>query len=288
MSPLLLLAPLLFVIVGAFALRQLEPRLIYKPPKLSVAELDALIHEAGATPLTLTTADGLRLRALGAGLDREKLVLVLSGNGSCPGQRPTRYTRFLSWGLGVLHPSYRGYPGSEGHPSEAGLVEDAQAAWAEARRHHAAKDLVVFGKSLGGGVAISLVSRLPPDEQPAALIIESSFSEIWRVAERQWPGLPARHVMATRFESAAKAPLILCPTLIVHGDQDELIPLAHGETLAAAAPNARLHVVRGGDHNSDLLLHAEAERAVEAFVRDALRLSEAAPSRPGPIAGTTV
>lgn len=272
MSPLLLLAPLLFILVGAFALRQLEPRLIYKPPKLSVAELDALIHEAGATPLTLTTADGLRLRALGAGLDREKLVIVFSGNGSCPGQRPTRYTRFLSWGLGVLHPSYRGYPGSEGHPSEAGLVQDAEAAWAEARRTHAAKDLVVFGKSLGGGVAISLVSRLPPDEQPAALIIESSFSEIWRVAEQEWPGLPARHFMATRFESAAKAPLLTCPTLIVHGDQDDLIPLAHGEALAAAAPNARLHVVRGGDHNSDLLLHAETERAVEAFVRDALTL----------------
>lgn len=272
MSPLLLLAPLLFVAVGVLTLRFAEPHLIYKPPKLSVAELDALIAEAGATPLTLTTADGLRLRALGAGLERPKLVVLFSGNGSCPGQRPTRYARFMAWGLGVLHPSYRGYPGSEGRPSEAGLIQDAQAAWAEARRHHAPKDLVVFGKSLGGGVAIGLVSGLPPDEQPAALIIESSFSEIWRVAEHEWPGLPARHLMRTRFESAAKAPKLRCPTLIVHGDQDERIPLSHGAALAAAAPNARLHVVRGGDHNSDLLLDPEAERVVEAFVRSALKL----------------
>ncbi len=271
MSPLLLLTPLLLVVAGFFALRRAEPRFIFKPPKLNTAELDALINEAGATPLTLTTADGLRLRALAAGIDREKLVVLFSGNGSCPGQRPTRYARFLSWGLGVLHPSYRGYPGSEGHPSEAGLLQDAQAAWAEARRHHAAKDLIVFGKSLGGGVAIGLVSRLPPQEQPAALIIESSFSEIWRVAEEEWPGLPARYLMVTRFESAAKAPSLTCPTLIVHGDQDERIRLAHGETLAARAPNARLHVVRGGDHNSDLLLDPETERIVEAFVRAALQ-----------------
>lgn len=270
MSPLLLLAPLLLVAVGAAALRLAEPHLIYKPPKLSLAELDALIAEAGATPLTLTTADGLRLRALGAGLDRPKLVVLFSGNGSCPGQRPTRYARFLGWGLGVLHPSYRGYPGSEGRPSEAGLLKDAEAAWAEARRARGPKDLIVFGKSLGGGVAVSLVSRLPPEEQPAALIIESSFSAIWRVAEREWPGLPARLLMATRFESAHNAPKITCPVLIVHGDQDERIPLSHGEALAAAAPKGRLHVVPGGDHNSDLLLNPAAERAVESFVREAL------------------
>ncbi|MCK6521955.1 alpha/beta hydrolase [Myxococcota bacterium] len=272
MSPLLLLAPLLLAALGVAALRVIEPRLIYKPPKLSAAELDALIHEAGATPLTLTTSDGLRLRALGAGLERPKLVVLFSGNGSCPGQRPTRYSRFLGWGLGVLHPSYRGYPGSEGRPSEAGLVRDAEAAWAEARRQHDPKDLVVFGKSLGGGVAIALVSRLPPEEQPAALIIESSFSAIWRVAEEEFPGLPARHLMVTRFESAERAAKITCPTLIVHGDQDERIPLAHGAALAAAAPDARLHVVKGGDHNSDLLLDAEAERAAGAFVRSALGL----------------
>jgi fermentation-respiration switch protein FrsA (DUF1100 family) len=197
---------------------------------------------------------------------------LFSGNGSCPGQRPTRYARFLGWGLGVLHPSYRGYPGSEGRPSEAGLIRDAEATWAEARRHHAAKDILVFGKSLGGGVAVRLVSHLPPEEQPAGLIIESSFSELWRVAEREWPGLPARHLMATRFESVRHAPKITCPVLIVHGDQDERIPLSHGAALAAAAPDARLHVVPGGDHNSDLLLHTDAERAVEAFVRDTLKL----------------
>ena len=272
MSPLLLLVPLLIVAVGVLTLRLVEPRLVYKPPKLSAAELDALITEAGATPLTLTTADGLRLRALGAGLDRPKLVVLFSGNGSCPGQRPTRYARFMRWGLGVLHPSYRGYPGSEGHPSEAGLMHDAQATWAEARRHHSPKDLIVFGKSLGGGVAVALVSHLPPEEQPAALIIESSFTEVWRVAELEWPGLPARHLMVTRFESAAKAPLLTCPTLIVHGDQDERIPVSHGATLAGLAPNAKLHVVRGGDHNSDLLLDPETERVVESFVRGALKL----------------
>ena len=58
MAPLLLLTPLLFVALGVLALRLAEPRLIYKPPKLNTAELDALIAAAGATPLTLTTADG--------------------------------------------------------------------------------------------------------------------------------------------------------------------------------------------------------------------------------------
>jgi len=246
----------------------LERPLLFPRPRVSRAELATLAARLGATELVITAEDdtalyGWRLPATPVEPrdDASILVVLFSGNGSTVGGPQTHYALLQRAGAEVLHVNYRGYPGSAGLPDEAGLLLDARAAWAEARRTHPADRIALLGKSLGGGVAIALAAAL--DETPRALIVESTFTAIHRLAREQYPFVPARQVMRSPFDSLARAPRIRCPTLVLHGEADELIDVAHGRELAAAIPGAVLLTVPGLGHN-DVVLAAPRAAAAAA------------------------
>lgn len=255
----------LLVLVAMFAL---EPWLLFPRPSVPEEELGRLAQRWEAAEVRLTATDGTPLYGWRMGRGA-RLALLFSGNGSTVGWQDERYRTLLDAGFSVLHVNYRGYPGSGGSPSEAALIDDAMVVWREALRSHNAEEIVIFGKSLGGGVAAGLaegLSRLPPGQQPAALVLESTFAAAWRVGASEYPWLPVRLLMRNRFESVVRAPAITIPTVVVHGARDELIPAAQGVELADALPDARYVEVPLAWHNDVLWDEPEARAALQRIL----------------------
>lgn len=142
--------------------------------------------------------------------------------------------------------NYRGYSGSGGKPTEAGLVEDAVALYDEIRRRHS--HITLVGRSLGSGIAVQTAAVRPVDQ----LVLVTPFDSLKRVAKKQFPIVPVQWLMLDRYESWRYAPNINSPTVLVAAANDEIIPLARSEELLAAfQPGiARLEVLPGLNHNS--------------------------------------
>jgi pimeloyl-ACP methyl ester carboxylesterase len=122
---------------------------------------------------------------------------------------------------------------------------------------------VVMGRSLGTGVAAEMAHR----GYGSRLVLISPYTSIADVAARSFSYLPTRLLVRDRFDTAKKAPTVRQPTLILHGDRDEVIPHAMGETLARAFPDATFHSMRGSTHNDPL--SPEAFEVFRAFVLEA-------------------
>jgi len=163
-------------------------------------------------------------------------------------------------GFGVLAVDYRGWGDSTPIiPSEKTIVADADVAWAELVRHQPeAKKRVIYGHSLGGAVAIDLASRKHGGSDYAALIVESTFTNLADLAaSAAGPAGPiAVWISGESFDSLAKVGRIDAPILMLHGDHDNAVPVALGRRLRDAAP-AGVHWVEiaGGSHSR---LHEDA------------------------------
>jgi fermentation-respiration switch protein FrsA (DUF1100 family) len=249
------------VLVGLMA--AFETALVFPAPRIERAQLTRAADAFGATEVALTAADGTGLYGWRIG-ETDRLVLYFSGNGSSVGEGDL-YRQLSTAGISTLHVNYRGYPGSEGSPSEEGLLRDARAAWNEARRTHPADRIIVLGKSLGGGVATGLVAGLA-EEQPAGLVLASTFTSAVTVGAETYPWLPVSTLMRNRFDSLAKADQIRCPTLVLHGTADTMIGPHHGQRLAEAITDAVFLGVSGMGHNDRLLNNPEAWAAFERLI----------------------
>jgi hypothetical protein len=188
---------------------------------------------SGHELVVLETADGLSLaaayRPARAG---RPTVVFFHGNGDNWGGGAAATERLAAAGFGVLLPEYRGYAGNPGSPSEAGLYQDGRAALAWlGRRGIAPERIVIIGNSLGSGVA----TQMAIEHDPAALVLISPFTSLAGVAEEKLWWTPARWLVRDRFDNLAKIGRIDAPVLVLHGDQDGVIPFAHGRPLAAAA-----------------------------------------------------
>jgi pimeloyl-ACP methyl ester carboxylesterase len=142
--------------------------------------------------------------------------------------------------------NYRGYGGSSGRPSEAGLVADALAVFDHAQREHPA--VAVIGRSLGSGVAVQLASARPVER----LVLVTAYDSLVNVAREHFRWLPVRLLMRDRYDSASRAPQVKAPLLVVTAGEDEIIPRQRSDALAAAfaAEQTRVIVVPGVGHNT--------------------------------------
>jgi fermentation-respiration switch protein FrsA (DUF1100 family) len=219
----------------------------------------------------LTTSDGLNLHAwyFPASRADASVVLFLHGNAGDIGNH-LPFARFLiDAGYGVLALEYRGYGGNPGSPSETGLTDDARAAFAFLKQQGIPDSRVVlFGESLGTGIAVAMAAEHPV----AALVLRSPYTSIPDVAASAFWYLPARWLVRDRFDSLAKIGLNKAPLFVFHGAEDTLIPIWLGRELfdAASEPKAFL-AVAGVGHND--VQTPEAERAVLDFLA---RLPQAA------------
>src|SRR3954454_5051356 len=131
-----------------------------------------------AEEITLDTADGERVLAWHVPPRGDKpVVIYFHGNGGALNLRVDRFQRIVAHGMGLLALSYRGYGGSTGSPTEAGLIEDARAAYAFAAERYPGR-IALWGESLGTGVAIAIAS----EKSVTHVILDSPFSTAVDVA----------------------------------------------------------------------------------------------------------
>ena len=132
-------------------------------------------------------------------------------------------------GWHVLSVAYRGYPGSDGRPSERGLKQDISAAYAFARSElgMTPQQIVFHGRSLGGGVVGTVMLDVPS----AGLILESTFTSVVDRASELYPYVPVRWLLRHRFDTSSRASGYTRPVFVIHSTADEVIPVAHGQAL---------------------------------------------------------
>jgi len=194
--------------------------------------------------------DGTRLHGWYVDHPRPRAVLLWShGNaGNLAGRADLLEELHRRTGVAVLIYDYRGYGRSEGRPSEEGILADARAArrWLAQRAGVAEKDIVLYGRSLGGAVSVDLAAA----DGARGLVLDGAFTSIPDVAASHFPWLPVRWLLHTRLDALSKTGRYHGPLLQIHGDADTVVPIELGRRLFAAANEPkRLLVLSGADHN---------------------------------------
>ena len=228
--------------------------MMYFPETVRTAPAAAGFPEA--EEIVLDSADGERVIAWHVPPRGDRpVVLYFHGNGGALRYRVDRFRALTADGIGLVALSYRGYAGSTGRPSEEGLIADARAAYAFAAARHPAARLVLWGESLGSGVAVALAAEKPV----ARLVLEAPFSSAVDIAARAYPIVPVRWLMKDQFRSDLRIGKVNAPVLIVHGDQDRVVPIASGERLYALITAPKRFVRVPGAGHEDLGARAVAE-----------------------------
>ncbi|MFL6796761.1 MAG: alpha/beta hydrolase [Xanthobacteraceae bacterium] len=202
---------------------------------------------AEAQEISLDTADGERLIAWHVPpRDGKPVVLYFPGNGASLRWRTDRFRALTADGTGLVALSYRGYGGSSGSPSEAGLMNDAAAAYGFVSARYPVERIVVWGESLGSGVAVALAAR----HAVGHMVLEAPFTSAVDVGASRYWFLPVRWLMKDQYRSDAVIGQVTAPVLIVHGDRDTVVPFALGERLYSLIKAPKRFVrIAGGSHD---------------------------------------
>ncbi len=266
-----MLTSLLFILLATWLalvilVSLFQERLVYLPSKaqgLNPADIGLAYED-----VYLKTEDSVKLH--GWLIEHEAptaTLLFLHGNAGNIAHRLDSIYIFHQLGLSVFIIDYRGYGQSEGRPGEAGTYQDAQAAWdyLVKERRVPTDQIILFGRSLGGGVATWLASREPA----AALIVESSFTSLVDVGRHHYPYLPVGLLARIRYPSIDRMQAIRCPVLIVHSPEDEIIPYRLGEALYQAAAEPKSFLQIQGGHNEGFFISGELyTNGLENFIAD--------------------
>jgi fermentation-respiration switch protein FrsA (DUF1100 family) len=200
----------------------------------------------------LDTEDGLRLHGwFVPSADSELVLLFFHGNAGNISHRLESIRIFHDLGLSVFIIDYRGYGRSDGAAGEKGASRDARAAYRflVEKENIAPENIVFFGRSLGGAVAVDLATEFPP----RGLILESCFPALADVGARAYPLLPVRRLLRIRFDSTERITRVDCPKLVIHSRQDEIVRFELGKHLFDLAGEPKQFLEIRGDHNGGFI-----------------------------------
>ncbi|MXY24376.1 MAG: alpha/beta hydrolase [Acidobacteria bacterium] len=250
------------LLVGLLMLQ--ERRLIFFPTTvLTALPADFGLH---AQELSITAADGVRLHGWWIQGPGDRVLIWYHGNAGNIGHRLDNARWFVDQlGVDVVLVDYRGYGRSEGAPDEEGIYRDGLAIYdAVVARSVRAEDIVLFGRSLGGAVAIEVALHRPV----GAIVLESPFRSVPALAREHYWFVPS-FLVRTRMDNESKIGSVDVPTLVLHGDRDRVVPVAHGRRLfELAARSAQFHLIEGAGHNDTYLVGGRPYRdAWTAFLR---------------------
>ncbi len=216
-----------------------QRRLIYQTdvrvPDLAATQIQ------GLQAVQIPTSDALNLLAwYHPAATGKPVVLMFHGNAGNLQYRTFKIQSLIKAGYGVLLPAWRGYSGNAGAPSQQGLFADADAAMAWlAGQGVAPGQTVLYGESLGTAMAVRGAANSP---QVKALILEAPFTSMVALTSRHMPFLPvalAKLLIKDPYDSLSRIGQVRAPLLLLHGDQDQVVPVALGRQLFAAANDTK-------------------------------------------------
>lgn len=228
----------------------LQAHLVYHPYKnitLTPADLGYEFED-----LEINTEDGFRLHGWFVPVENADLtVLYFHGNAGNISGRLETIQLLHQLGLNVLIFDYRGYGRSEGKPTEEGTYRDATAVWNYLANHKniAADNIVIMGRSLGGSIAAWLAGR----QEPAAAILESTFTSAADLGSEIYPWLPVRWLISFEYETQEYIQQIQAPIFMAHSPDDNVVPFNHGKTLFNMAGEPKQFLELQGSHGSGFL-----------------------------------
>jgi len=237
-----------------------QRKLVFPPLAMHTTAVAAGFPQA--QEVVIPTSDGEKLVAwYVAPRGNKPLVLYFHGNGDTLSWRVDRDRDLVADGTGLLTVSYRGWEGSTGSASETGFHLDADAAYDFATARVSPDRIIVWGHSLGTGVAV----RLAAERRVKALVLEAPYTSVADIAAMNYPYVPIRLLLTDQFHSDLRIGQVTAPVLVLHGERDDTIPIGFGERLydLIQAPKQFVRFPEGG--HIDLDDHG-AMAAVREFV----------------------
>lgn len=211
--------------------------------------------------------DGVSIHALWYRAPEEEsrgVILYFHGNAGSLSSWKTVAPLFLSLDYDLFIIDYRGFGKSEGYLSEEGLYRDGRGAYlALLERGYEANQIVVLGRSIGTGIATEIAST----HEVAGLILETPFTNLMDLATSHIPVLP-RLLLTYRFKNDEKSSRIDVPTLVLHGDNDEVIPFAMGEELYEKLHQPKRFLRLQGARHNDITSHPEYLPGLDKFLNE--------------------
>ena len=244
-----LIAVVLFFAGFAALLYFGQGRLIFQPTSKHDSSPDQFGLEYESVTIAVTEAESIHAWYFPCeNADSAGTVLFCHGNAGNISHRLHTARFLVGLGVNVLLFDYRGYGQSDGMASEANVYADAEAAyrWLLDTKGVRADRLFLFGRSLGGAVAIELATRV----KCAGIIVESSFTSSGDMGQRMFPYLPIRLLVRYRFDSLGKIGRLTCPVLVSHSPDDDIIPYEMGRELFDSAGPDKTFLELNGVHNS--------------------------------------
>jgi fermentation-respiration switch protein FrsA (DUF1100 family) len=238
-----------------------QRRFLYPASPLRTSAAEAGL--AGVQDVAIRTDDGETLVAWWKPPEPGRaLILYFHGNGGSLLNRRERVRLLTRDGRGLLIVSYRGYSGSTGSPSEEGLRLDARAAldWLNS---YEPRRIVLYGESLGTGVAVKLAT----EARVGGVILDSPYTSTADVARSAFWYVPVTLLLRDQYRSVDRIGRLNVPLLVMHGEEDSVIPIALSRTLFAAANEPKRFVALPGvDHVA--VLEAGGFEPVRRFLEE--------------------
>jgi uncharacterized protein len=238
-----------------------QTKLIFFPTKLSQAH--PFRRDVPCEEVFLTTPDGEKINGLFFS-GSEKVVLYFHGNAGSLDSWQFVWEQFQETGVSLFIIDYRGYGKSTGSISEKGLNTDARTAYDYLlKRGFVGNNIIVYGRSLGSGIAVQLASTAAI----AALILEAPYTSMKKLAWEKMPLLLPGLYIKYRFDNLDRINKVKAPLLVIHGDSDSTIPYHHGKKLFDAFNRQKQMLsVKGGNHN-DLDEFGDFREGITQFIR---------------------
>lgn len=253
----------LYIIV-AIALYVLQTKLIFHPGKLSRDFKFKLGPEDDE--VFLKTSDGEEINGLFYHGTRTEVILYFHGNAGDLSGWHFAAEDFVVHGYNVLIIDYRGYGKSSGTISENGFYLDAEAAYNYLLniKGFVSQDIIIYGRSIGSGVAVDLASK----HRTKGLVLESPYSSLTKLANEKLPFFYPSLYLRYSFNNNQKIKLVKSPVILIHGEQDSLIPSSHSKNLFKEITSGKkMILIKDGSHN-DLNSYPEYQVFLESTLQD--------------------
>jgi len=242
-----------------------QRNLLYHPTLDNYIQNQSETEPTEIEKIKITTKDNIDLIGwfYNKDLNKFKTILFFHGNAGSLENRTYKLNHFKKLDVNFLIIAWRGFSGNKGKPNEKGLYEDAKSAvrWLE-KKGVDKKNIVLYGESLGTGVAIEIAQH----KNYAGIILESPFTSMVDMGKKYYPFFPVRLLLIDKFESHKKIINIYSPLLVMHGKVDKIVPYKMGRKIYELANEPKFFYAQEyGDHmveyDEKLLL------ALEKFIK---------------------